>query len=214
VSITCICGLAGQAAAAPMGRSVRSLSREAADCRRCDLWQGATQTVFGEGPADATVVMVGEQPGDREDREGRPFVGPAGRVLDVALEAAGIGRETVYVTNVVKHFRFELRGKRRIHKTPAGWQVTACEPWFWAELDALRPKVVVLLGAVAGKAVMGRDFRVTAEHGRPLAGPRGTTVVGTIHPSAVLRAGGNRKRRMGELVSDLRVVAGLLERTA
>jgi DNA polymerase len=190
--------------------SLAGLKREVHGCRRCDLWQGASQAVFGEGPADAAVVMVGEQPGDREDRDGRPFVGPAGRVLDEAMREAGIDRSAVYLTNIVKHFRFELRGKRRIHKTPAGWQVTACEPWFWAELDALWPQVVVLLGAVAAKAVMGPGFRVTAEHGRELVTPGGLTAVATAHPSSVLRAGEQRKRRMDELIADLAVVPTLV----
>jgi DNA polymerase len=154
--------------------------------------------------------MVGEQPGDREDLEGRPFVGPAGRVLDDALEQAGLDRSKVYLTNVVKHFRFEQRGKRRIHKTPAGWQVAACEPWFWAELDALRPRIVVMLGAVAAKALLGSEFRVSTQHGTPVPGPRDTVAVATLHPSAVLRARDNRSQRMGELVADLSVVAGLL----
>ena len=189
--------------------SLTGLKREVDACRRCDLWQGASQAVFGEGPAKAKIVMVGEQPGDREDLEGRPFVGPAGRVLDDALEMAGIDRSAVYLTNVVKHFRFELRGKRRIHKTPAGWQVTACEPWFWAELDALKPRVVVLLGAVAAKAVMGPHFRVTAEHGKELVTPDGLPAVATAHPSSVLRAGDQRRRRMDELIADLAVVAPL-----
>lgn len=192
------------------GRSLHSLRQEAAGCRRCDLWQSATQTVFGEGPKGAEVVMVGEQPGDREDVEGRPFVGPAGRVLDDAMREAGIDRSAVYLTNAVKHFRFEQRGKRRIHKTPAGRQVTACMPWFWAELDALSPRVVVLLGAVAAKAVMGADFRVSRQHGTTLPGPGETTVLATAHPSSVLRAGDQRERRMAELVADLAVVPTLL----
>jgi DNA polymerase len=190
--------------------SLASLRRDVNGCRNCDLWQGATQAVVGEGPADADVVMVGEQPGDREDREGRPFVGPAGRVLDEAMTDAGIDRSAVYLTNIVKHFRFEQRGKRRIHKTPAGWQVTACEPWFWAELDALTPRVLVLLGAVAAKAVMGSGFRVTAQHGTVLETPGGLTAVATAHPSSVLRAGDQRRRRMDDLVADLAVVPTLL----
>jgi uracil-DNA glycosylase family protein len=190
--------------------SLASLRRDVNGCRNCDLWQGATQAVVGEGPADADVVMVGEQPGDREDLEGRPFVGPAGRVLDEAMVDAGIDRSAVYLTNVVKHFRFEQRGKRRIHKTPAGWQVTACEPWFWAELDALAPRVLVLLGAVAAKTVMGSGFRVTAQHGTVLETPGGLTAVATAHPSSVLRAGDQRRRRMNDLVTDLAVVPTLL----
>jgi uracil-DNA glycosylase family protein len=190
--------------------SLASLRRDVNGCRNCDLWQGATQAVVGEGPVDADVVMVGEQPGDREDLEGRPFVGPAGRVLDEAMADAGIDRSAVYLTNIVKHFRFEQRGKRRIHKTPAGWQVAACEPWFWAELDALTPRVLVLLGAVAAKAVMGSGFRVTAQHGTVLKTPRGLTAVATAHPSSVLRAGDQRRRRMDDLVADLAVVPTLL----
>lgn len=167
--------------------------------------------MFGEGPKDAQVVMVGEQPSDREDLEGRPFVGPAGRVLDEALDQAGLDRSTVYLTNVVKHVRFEQRGKRRIHKTPAGWQVAACEPWFWADLDALRPRVVVILGAVAAKALLGSEFRVSRQHGKPIPGPRDTVAAATLHPSAVLRAGDDRSQRMDDLVTDLSVVAGLLD---
>ncbi|MGN6379102.1 MAG: UdgX family uracil-DNA binding protein [Gaiellales bacterium] len=190
----------------PSRRSLRSLRTAAADCRGCDLWRDSTQTVFGEGPASARMVMVGEQPGDQEDRAGHPFVGPAGRVLDRALEEAGIERAAVYMTNAVKHFKWEERGKRRIHKTPSRWEVAACRPWLDAELEALRPAIVVLLGAVAAQAVFGAGFRVTRERGRVRPGPRELPTLATVHPSAILRAPDeNRAREMQEFVDDLRI---------
>jgi DNA polymerase len=196
----------------PQRRSLAALRDAAADCRGCDLWRPATQTVFGEGPADATFVLVGEVPGDREDREGRPFVGPAGRELDKALEAAGIDRADAYVTNAVKHFRFEERGKRRIHQKPDAKQVKACNPWLRAELDHLRPEALVLLGATAAKSLLGSGFKLMAERGRPLDCDLAPVVVATIHPSSILRGrdGEARQAQRDMLVEDLRVAAQAL----
>jgi len=184
-------------------------------CRGCDLYQDATQAVFGAGPTKARVMLVGEQPGDQEDRSGEPFVGPAGRLLDTALEEAGFSRPEVYVTNVVKHFRFtRTRGRQRIHKSPARWQVTACGPWLLAELAQVRPDVVVLLGGTAGQAVFGPDFRVTTMRGSVLPWPQDDLplpsppwCVPTAHPSAVLRSR-HRDEDLAALVADLRVAAG------
>ncbi|MBO0680645.1 UdgX family uracil-DNA binding protein [Mycolicibacterium sp. S2-37] len=197
------------------------LADTAQGCKGCDLYLDATQTVFGEGRRDARVMMIGEQPGDQEDRAGRPFVGPAGKLLDRALAAAGIDRDLVYVTNAVKHFKFSRpeRGTRRIHKTPSRTEVVACRPWLFAELDAVRPDVVVLLGATAAKALMGNDFRLTARRGEVLRLPSptpvtdlDTQVVATVHPSSVLRGPSeDRERAFDALVDDLRVVAGLTE---
>ena len=185
-------------------------------CRGCDLYRDATQAVFGQGPDDARVALVGEQPGDREDVAGEPFVGPAGRLLDGALEAAGLAREEVYLTNAVKHFRHQgTRGKQRIHKSPARWQVAACQPWLLTELDAVRPAVVVLLGATAGQAVYGPTFRVGASRGTALPWPQERLTlpappvcVATTHPSAVLRSR-TRDADLEALVSDLRAAAAL-----
>jgi uracil-DNA glycosylase family protein len=199
-------------AAGEVVQDIEQLGREAAGCRNCELWRDATQTVFGEGPSPAPMMMVGEQPGDQEDRAGRPFVGPAGHVLDEALERAGIDRSQVYLTNAVKHFKWEARGKRRIHKTPSQIEIIACQPWFAAQLRAVQPRVLVLLGAVAAKSVMGRSFRVTTQRGTPLEGPAGSTVVATVHPSSILRGEPeDRKARTGELVSDLVKARELLD---
>jgi uracil-DNA glycosylase len=170
--------------------TVATLRKAAVGCRGCRLWTIGTQTVFGEGPATARVLIVGEQPGDSEDREGRPFVGPAGRLLDSALEAAKIDRDDVYVTNAVKHFKWEPREgtKRRIHKKPGDREVRACYPWLDAEIAVLHPEVIVALGATAAQAMLGKDFRVTQARGRPIETDRGATVFATVHPSAVLRA--------------------------
>lgn len=185
--------------------------RRAVDaCRGCDLYRDATQAVFGSGPAGARLLLAGEQPGDVEDRRGEPFVGPAGRVLDDALEASGIARDEVYVTNVVKHFRFELRGKRRIHRTPGRTEVVACRPWLDAEIREVSPEVVVLLGATAAKAVLGPAFRVTRERGRLLDLPDGggRRALATVHPSSVLRSDPEQRREAFDgLVADLRVLA-------
>ena len=191
--------------------------REAAqDCRGCGLYLRATQTVFGEGNAHARVVFVGEQPGDSEDRQGRPFVGPAGRIFDEALGAAGLDRGVTYVTNAVKHFKFEERGKRRLHKRPNTPEIKACSPWLRAELDTIRPEVLVLLGATAAQALFGSAFRVTAERGRPLASDLAPLVIATAHPSSVLRAPDDVARRAAfeALVADLRVVAERLAKAA
>jgi len=191
--------------------------REAAqDCRGCGLYLRATQTVFGEGNAHARVVFVGEQPGDSEDRQGRPFVGPAGRIFDEALAAAGLDRGVTYVTNAVKHFKFEERGKRRLHKRPNTPEIKACSPWLRAELDTIRPEVLVLLGATAAQALFGSAFRVTAERGRPLASDLAPLVIATAHPSSVLRAPDDVARRAAfeALVADLRVVAERLAKAA
>jgi DNA polymerase len=177
-------------------RSLTTLRADASGCRACALWQHATQTVFGEGPLDAEILLVGEQPGDREDVQGRPFVGPAGRLLDTALEGAGIDRERVYLTNAVKHFKWRPgAGKRRIHDKPSWGEINACLPCLHAELELVAPRVVVALGATAVQALLGRDFRVSREGGRLLTSPAGLQVVATIHPSAVLRARDAESRR-------------------
>lgn len=194
----------------PLGdRSLPRLREAAADCRGCGLYLHATQTVFGEGSAGARVVFVGEQPGDSEDREGRPFVGPAGRVFDRALAAAGLERGIAYVTNTVKHFKFEERGKRRLHQRPGPGEIKACWPWLRAELEAIRPEVLVLLGATAAQALFGRQFRIGAERGRPLTSNLAPLVIATTHPSAVLRARdqAGRDAAFAALVADLRLVA-------
>jgi uracil-DNA glycosylase family protein len=192
-------------------RRLAALAAEAADCRACPLWGHATQTVFGEGPDDAEMMLVGEQPGDQEDRQGRPFVGPAGRLLDDALEAAGIERERVYVTNAVKHFKWTPRGKRRIHATPNVSEVLACKPWLDRELGAMEPSVLVLLGAVAVRSVLGPGHRIGELRGRVLeTGPVRATVV-TVHPSAVVRLKGEeRTAGIAGLVDDLRLAAAAL----
>ena len=193
----------------PAGADLDELRAAAASCQGCDLHENATQTVFGAGPADARVVIVGEVPGDQEDREGEPFVGPAGRLLDRALAEAGIDRSLVYVTNAVKHFKFvpAERGKRRIHKTPSRTEVVACRPWLDAELDRVGPELVVALGATAAKSLLGQDFRVTEQRGSVLSMPdREERVVATVHPSAVLRANDREAAYQG-LVADLTVAA-------
>ena len=179
----------------PRQPSLEALREAACECRGCDLWRPATQTVFGEGPEDARMVLVGEVPGDREDRAGHPFVGPAGRELDQALAEAGIDRGEVYVTNAVKHFRFEERGKRRIHQRPDAKQVKACNPWLRAELDVIAPEALVLLGATAAKSLLGNSFRLMAEHGRLLESDLAPVVVATIHPSAILRGRDGESRQ-------------------
>ena len=172
----------------PERRTLRGLREAAAGCRGCHLWRGATQTVFGEGLKRARVVLVGEQPGDREDREGRPFVGPAGRELDKALEEVGIDRADAYVTNVVKHFKFEERGRRRIHQTPRRFEIDACRPWLDEELKLLKPEALIVLGATAGKALFGPSFRITRSRGELLESDLAPIVSATVHPSAILRA--------------------------
>jgi uracil-DNA glycosylase len=185
------------------------LRREAAGCTRCELYGPATQTVFGEGPPTAWLMMVGEQPGDREDVEGAPFVGPAGRVLDTALERAGINRSEVYVTNAVKHFRFEREGKRRIHKTPGVTHIRACRHWLDGELAAVRPSALATLGATAAKALLGSGFKITKSRGQVVEW-EGHRLVPTVHPSSILRGPPEaREEAMAALVADLTVVAGL-----
>jgi uracil-DNA glycosylase family protein len=197
------------------GAADMSTIREAAHgCQACDLFASATQTVFGEGAVPAQVMLVGEQPGDREDLAGRPFVGPAGQLLDEALERAGIDRERVFVTNVVKHFKWRPApgGKRRLHEKPNKVEVGACLPWVQAELALVRPHALVLLGSTAAAALVGPDIRVTRDHGKPLDSTLAPLVIATIHPSAVLRSrdAAERQERLDELVGDLRVVAGTI----
>jgi DNA polymerase len=196
----------------PEQPSLDALREAACNCRACDLWRYATQTVFGEGPEDASIFFVGEAPGDREDREGRPFVGPAGREFDKALAAVGLDRGDVYVTNAVKHFKFQERGKRRIHQRPDAKEINACRPWVHAELEVVRPEVLVLLGATAGKALLGSTFRLMAQHGTPLESDLAPVVIATIHPSAILRApDGEARQAQRELFTeDLRVAADTL----
>jgi uracil-DNA glycosylase family protein len=188
------------------------LRAAASGCRACPLWENATQTVFGEGRAGARVMLVGEQPGSEEDVEGRPFVGPAGRLLDDALERAGIDRSATYVTNAVKHFKWEARGTRRIHAKPSWTEQQACRPWLEAELAVVEPAVLVLLGATAAQSLLGRQFRVTKERGRWLESDLAPRVLATIHPSAVLRQRDPESRRheMAALVADLTLVANVL----
>jgi DNA polymerase len=194
--------------------SLTSLRERVQGCRECELYKGATQAVFGEGSARATVMFVGEQPGDREDREGHPFVGPAGRVFDRALEEAGIDRKQTYVTNAVKHFRYEERGKRRIHQRPSAEHIRACRPWLDAELAAVRPRVLVCLGAVAAQALLGSKIRVTKDRGRPLESELAPVVLVTIHPSAILRERDEpaRDQAFRAFVADLEVVGSELSR--
>ena len=188
------------------------LRREAAGCTACELYADATQTVFGSGPPGASMVLVGEQPGDREDREGAPFVGPAGRVLDDALALAGIDRRAAYVTNAVKHFKWEPRGKRRIHAKPSWSELAACRPWLEAELAVVRPGVLVCLGATAAQSLLGRQFRVTKQRGEWLESDLAEYVTATIHPSAILRQRDDesRQREMEAFVEDLKLVASVL----
>jgi DNA polymerase len=187
------------------------LRKQAARCTACDLYKTGTQVVFGEGPEDAEVIFVGEQPGDQEDKLGRPFVGPAGKLLDKALADAGIDREHVYLTNVVKHFKWVARGKRRIHQKPNWSEVAACRPWFEAELEAVQPRVLVCLGATAAQALLGRRFRVSRERGVPVQSDLAEHVLATVHPSSILRGDPeSREREYGAFVSDLSVVAAWL----
>ena len=198
----------------PPDATLPKLRAAAAGCRGCDLWVNATQTVFGEGPRTADVMLVGEQPGDQEDRQGHPFVGPSGQLLDAALEAAGIDRTRVYVTNSVKHFKFVVieRG-RRLHKKPSAAEVRACNPWLQEEIRVVKPRVVVALGATAAQALLGKQFRVTQDRGRPIPTEFAEAVVATVHPSAVLRAPSEaREEARQEFFADLKKVAGYLKR--
>ena len=187
---------------------MKGLRDAVTDCRACDLWEGATQAVMGEGARHASLMLVGEQPGDREDIEGHPFVGPAGRVLDQGLDQAGITRNEVYITNVVKHFRYKLRGKRRIHQKPDRWQVTACFPWLEAELAVVKPEALVCLGATAAQALLGSHIRIGRDRGRPVQSELAELVTLTTHPSAILRADDeDRDEAMEMFVADLKEVA-------
>jgi uracil-DNA glycosylase family protein len=198
----------------PVGRvTLKILREQAKSCRACPLWREATQTVFGEGPSRVALMLVGEQPGDVEDVSGHPFVGPAGRLLDQALSAAGIDRRRVYLTNVVKHFKFEPRGKRRLHKKPRASEVEACRPWLDSELAVVRPRLVVCLGATAAQALLGRGFKVTEHRGQKLSSPLAPNVMATVHPSSILRERDPDERRaaFARFVSDLRVAVRALE---
>ena len=196
----------------PEKRTLSGLREAAAGCRGCHLWRGATQTVFGEGLKRARVMLVGEQPGDKEDLAGKPFVGPAGRELDKGLEAAGIARDEAYVTNVVKHFKFEERGRRRIHQTPKRFEIDACSPWLEEELRVVSPEALVLLGATAAKALMGSSFRLTKHRGELLDSELAPILTATIHPSAILRQqdDASRSAEREAFAEDLRVVAKAL----
>jgi DNA polymerase len=185
------------------------LRKAVQECRACDLWEGATQAVMGEGARDAKLMLVGEQPGDQEDIQGHPFVGPAGAILDRGLERAGIDRGEVYITNVVKHFRYKLRGKRRIHQTPDRWQVRACLPWLEAELQVVHPEALVCLGATAAQALLGSHIRIGKHRGAPIESELAEHVTVTAHPSSILRArtDGERAEAMQAFVEDLEHVA-------
>jgi DNA polymerase len=199
----------------PAKRSLPALRAAATRCRGCDLWRHSTQTVFGEGSAHARLMLVGEVPGDKEDLQGRPFVGPAGVLLDKALKQAGIDHKDVYVTNIVKHFKWEPRGKRRIHKKPSALEISACRPWLDAEIAATRPDVVVLLGATAAQGILGRDFRVTQQRGRWVPSDIAPHVLATVHPSAILRAPDDETRHeeMRRFIADLETVAEQLRKS-
>ena len=196
----------------PPHPTLPKLRAEAAGCRACDLWERGTQTVFGEGRRTARILLVGEQPGDREDVEGRPFVGPAGLLLDRALEEAGIARAEAYVTNAVKHFKWEPRGKKRIHQKPNAVEISACRPWLEAELAVVNPQVLVCLGATAAQALLGKSFRVTKSRGVFVASPLAPRVLATVHPSSILRAPDEeaRHREYAAFVRDLKVAARVL----
>ncbi|MDP8992103.1 MAG: UdgX family uracil-DNA binding protein [Actinomycetota bacterium] len=200
----------------PEGASLEQLRSLAAGCQACDLYRNATQTVFGEGSTGATVMLVGEQPGDREDLDGEPFVGPAGALLDRALERAGIDRSQAYVTNVVKHFKWRPAGKRRLHQKPNAEEIQACRPWLESEIDLVGPAVVVCLGATAAQALLGASFRVTRQRGQFVAWSRAPRVLATVHPSSILRAPDEEARHheMEAFVADLAVVARSLQEPA
>src|SRR3954467_9924406 len=193
-------------------RALAKVRSAAKTCRNCDLWRHATQTVFGEGPDRAQLMLVGEQPGNDEDLAGHPFVGPAGKLLDRALEEAGIDRRTVYVTNVVKHFKWEPRGKRRIHKKPNAGEIAACRPWLDTEIALVKPRAIVCLGATAAQALLGRQFKVTAHRGEFIPSPLAPLVLATVHPSSILRAPDDETRHleMKRFTDDLRAVARAL----
>jgi uracil-DNA glycosylase family protein len=198
----------------PPKPTIPKLQSAAADCKACDLWKLGTQTVFGEGSSKAKVMLVGEQPGDQEDIQGRPFVGPAGRILDKALEEAGIDRNEVYVTNAVKHFKWEPRGKRRIHKKPNSMEITACKPWIEAEIQVVKPEVIVCLGATAAQALLGRQFKVSTQRGQWIESPLAPFVMATVHPSSLLRAPDDetRQRETARFIADLKHVHEALKK--
>jgi len=193
--------------------ALSKLEAEAAECRACDLWKNATQTVFGEGKATSTVMFVGEQPGNSEDLQGRPFVGPAGALLDRALDEAGIDRSRVYVTNVVKHFKWEPRGKKRIHKKPNAAEITACRPWLHAEIDVVKPRVIVCLGSTAAQAILGPKFRVSTQRGTFVSSPLAPFVTATVHPSSILRAPSDEQRHaeLARFIADLKRIRKAME---
>jgi len=197
----------------PSHPTLESLQKTAKGCKACDLWARGTQTVFGEGARNAEVMFVGEQPGDKEDLEGKPFVGPAGVLLDKALAEAGIDRRKTYVTNAVKHFKWDPRGKRRIHKKPDSIEIAACRPWLDAEIEVVSPEVIVCLGATAAQALLGGNFRVTQQRGQVLPFGDGRRVVATVHPSSILRAPDedSRHQEMQRFIEDLRVVAKIID---
>jgi uracil-DNA glycosylase family protein len=192
----------------PRSGSLKALENASRNCKACDLWRNATQTVFGEGSPHAKIMMIGEQPGNQEDLEGKPFVGPAGKLLGEALIAAGIDRKQVYITNAVKHFKWEPRGKRRIHKKPSASEIDACRPWLEAEIAALQPQIIVLLGATAAQSLLGRDFRVTQHRGEFLDSDLAPRVIATVHPSSILRAPDEKTRHeeMERFIADLRKI--------
>ena len=196
----------------PPRPSIKKLQSVAAECKACDLWKTGTQTVFGEGKQSSTVMFVGEQPGDKEDLAGRPFVGPAGGLLDKALEEAGIDRTKVYVTNVVKHFKWEPRGKRRIHKKPNALEITACRPWLEAEIAVIKPSAIICLGSTAAQAIIGPKFKVSTQRGTFAQSPLAPFVTATVHPSSILRAPSDEARRMERerFVDDLKKIAKAL----
>ncbi|MFN7139259.1 MAG: UdgX family uracil-DNA binding protein [Limisphaerales bacterium] len=209
-------GIPGETAAQfiPLHPTIGKLQQAAAGCTACPLWKSGTQTVFGEGSRQAKVVLVGEQPGNDEDLAGKPFVGPAGKLLDKALEQAGIDRSEVYVTNVVKHFKWEPKGKRRIHKKPNAREIAACRPWLEAELEVLKPKVLICLGATAAQALLGKEFRVSTQRGEFVPSNLAEHVMATVHPSSILRSPdeSTRHQEMARFIEDLRKAAELIVR--
>jgi len=194
-------------------QTINQLRLEAADCKRCDLWKTGTQTVFGEGKQTSTVMFVGEQPGDKEDLAGRPFVGPAGALLDKALDEAGIDRSRVYVTNVVKHFKWEPRGKRRIHKKPNALEIAACRPWLQSEIDVVKPRVIICLGSTAAQAVISPKFKVSIQRGQFVKSPLAQFVTATVHPSSILRAPTDEARHaeMQRFIDDLKKIRKVID---
>jgi uracil-DNA glycosylase len=197
-----------------MAQSLKKTREDAKACRDCPLWANATQTVFGAGDPHARVMLVGEQPGDEEDKKGLPFVGPAGRLLDRALEAAGVDREHLYVTNAVKHFKWQARGKRRLHKTPAQREIDACHQWIEREIALVKPQVIVALGSTAAKALIGRDFKVSVQRGQFVGSPLAPHVFATFHPSALLRLRDEEEKEaaFAQLVKDLKLINKALDR--